>query len=342
VPAVTDSASRRDFRPPLLVLRALGLGDLLTGVPALRALRRAYPDYRAVLACPSWLHPLARITGALDDVIDVSGLTPFRLRLPPALAVNLHGRGPRSHRVLLAQRPVSFLAFAHPDITESAGMPQWRRDEHEVARWCRLLDARGIVCDCDDLELDNSRVWTPTSAGVAGATVVHAGAGSTSRRWPADRFAAVVAAERVRGRRVVLTGGPGDEARCEYIAQRACLPDECVLAGRTSVLELAAVVAGAARVVSGDTGVAHLATAFRRPSVVLFGPVSPREWGPPPTRSYHRALWTGRRGDPHGTTTDPGLLEISVADVVDALEALPCGDERVSAPSASFKQEVAR
>ena len=39
-------------RPLLVAYRALGLGDLLTGVPALRALRDAYPEHRLVLAAP--------------------------------------------------------------------------------------------------------------------------------------------------------------------------------------------------------------------------------------------------------------------------------------------------
>jgi ADP-heptose:LPS heptosyltransferase len=57
--------------------------------------------------------------------------------------------------------------------------------------------------------------------------------------------------------------------------------------------------------------------------VVLFGPTSPREWGPPPDRSWHRVLWSGRTGDPHGTTVDPGLLDITVEQVVSALAGLP-------------------
>jgi ADP-heptose:LPS heptosyltransferase len=95
-----------------------------------------------------------------------------------------------------------------------------------------------------------------------------------------------------------------------------------VLAGRTDLRGLAETVAGAGRVVCGDTGVAHLATAFGTPSVVLFGPTPPSEWGPPPDRAQHRALWAGRRGDPHARTPDPGLLEIGVADVLAALSRL--------------------
>src|SRR5205823_1228874 len=74
------------------------------------------------------------------------------------------------------------------------------------------------------------------------------------------------------------------------------------------------------RVVSGDTGVAHLATALRTPSVVLFGPVSPRLWGPPED-ARHLVLWAGRTGDPHAGSPDAGLLEITPEQVLQALLA---------------------
>ena len=89
-----------------------------------------------------------------------------------------------------------------------------------------------------------------------------------------------------------------------------------MLAGRTDLLELAAVVAAAGRVLCGDTGVGHLATAFGVPSVLLFGPTPPSEWGPPPERARHVVLHRGGRGDPHGATADPGLLSIGVGDVL--------------------------
>ena len=87
----------------------------------------------------------------------------------------------------------------------------------------------------------------------------------------------------------------------------------------------------------GDTGVGHLATALGTPSVVLFGPVPPSEWGPPVSRPQHRALWAGRRGDPHAPTVDPGLLRITTEAVFHAMDAL----DEISSASAPFAQRSA-
>lgn len=317
--------------PVLLVLRALGLGDLLTAVPALRALAEAFPGHRRVLAMPEVLAPLARLARLADEILDTYGLSrvegwPAR----PDVAVNLHGRGPESHRVLLMTVPRRLVAFAHPDVGQSRGGPAWRAGEHEVPRWCGMLGAHGIPADPARLDLPIPFGAVPHE--VRGATVLHPGAGAPARRWPPERWAAVARAELRRGRRVVLTGDAGEQALADEVAERAGLPRAAVLAGRTDVLALARIVAAAGRVVCGDTGIAHLAIALRTPSVVLFGPTSPAQWGPPPDRAWHRALWTGRLGQPHGATADPGLLEIGVADVVTALDELtPARAARVTA-----------
>jgi ADP-heptose:LPS heptosyltransferase len=301
------------LRPVLLVLRALGLGDFLTAVPALRGLRRAFPGHRLVLAAPRAIAPLAELSGAVDEVADTAALAPLAPALHRAdVAVNLHGRGPESHAVLLAARPGRLIAFARPELGVD-GAP-WRADEHEVARWCRMLAAADIGADPGDLALRAPAVAVP--AGADGATVVHPGAASGARRWPAERWAAVARAERAAGRRVVVTGGPGEEALARAVAG----PGDVVLAGRTGLAELAGVIAAAGAVACGDTGVAHLATALGTPSVVLFGPTSPAHWGPPDS-PRHRVLWAGRTGDPHAEAPDPGLLELTPDDVVAALAA---------------------
>jgi ADP-heptose:LPS heptosyltransferase len=258
-------------------------------------------------------------------VVDVAPMTPLPGRLHGApVAVNLHGCGPQSHRILLAARPQAAIWFSHPDVPESAGAPHWRLDEHEVARWCRLLTESGVPADHTELALDAPGVTPPAWA--RGATLIHPGAASPARRWPPARFAAVAAAEQARGAAVAITGAAGERPLALAVARTAGLGESAVRAGETDLATLASAVAHANRVVCGDTGVAHLATALGTPSVLLFGPTSPAAWGPPPDlpgAGRHIVLWAGRTGDPHGLAPDPGLLEIGVEDVLEALAHLP-------------------
>jgi ADP-heptose:LPS heptosyltransferase len=301
----------------LVVLRALGLGDLLTGIPALRGLRAAFGGARITLAAPAVLTPLAALSGAVDEVADTAPLRPLDAALHGAgLAVNLHGRGPQSTRLLLETRPGRLIAFGHPEVPATAGMPAWRAEEHEVSRWCRLLAGSGIPADPDDLLLERPAWPSPRPD----AVIIHPGAASGARRWPADRWAEVARALSRAGRHpIVLTGNAGERPLACRIAMMAGLGKPAVLAGRTGLAELAALTAGAALVLSGDTGMAHLAAAFARPAVTLAGPVPPRRWGPPP-RPWHRVLWAGLDGDPHAAQPAPGLLALRPAEVIAAAE----------------------
>jgi ADP-heptose:LPS heptosyltransferase len=204
-------------------------------------------------------------------------------------------------------------------VPESADAPQWRAGEHEVTRWCRMLAEYGIPADPGELCLSAPPGEAPACA--HGATVIHPGAASAARRWPAERFGAVARAERAAGRDVVITGGTPETALANEVARLGEVPKGRVLAGHTDLAGLARTIAVAGRVVCGDTGVAHLATALHTPSVVLFGPVSPAVWGPPP-EPRHRVLWSGSQGDPHADSVDHGLLEIGVADVLAQLRRL--------------------
>ncbi|MFJ4522072.1 glycosyltransferase family 9 protein [Streptomyces sp. NPDC088810] len=329
------SAEQRSGHPPrVLVLRALGLGDLLAGVPALRGVRRAFPGHRVVLAQPPGLAELALSTGAVDAVFPaeapgrgVPDLTHWP-GPPPDVAIDLHGNGPESRDALAALHPRRLLAHACPDG------PPWRGQANERDRWCAFLHDYGIPADPLDLRLPPP--GTPSPA--PGAVVVHPGAASGSRRWPAERFAAVVRCLRAAGHRVVLTGGPGEDALVRSVAEHSGRRGSDVLAGGLPFGQLSALVAEASLVLSGDTGLAHLAVAHGTRSVTLFGPVSPRLWGPPPS-PHHLALWKpGPPGDPHGRTPDARLLRIRTGEVAAAcLRVLRDGRarQRQSGPEAA-------
>jgi ADP-heptose:LPS heptosyltransferase len=303
----------------ILVLRALGVGDLAASVPALRGLRAAFAEETLALAAPTWLTPLIDLVGGIDRIVPTDGLTgPLQLR-QPRIAVNLHGRGPESHRLLQATGPQQLWAFASPAAGHVDG-PRWVQDEHEVHRWCRLLRHYGVVADESDLSLAVPSV--PVEHGV---TIIHPGAKSPSRRWPPDRWAAVARTLAQRGHRVRVTGSHAENHLAVRVATAAGLGDDAVPV--TDLGELAGLIAHARLVISGDTGVAHLATAYGTPSVVLFGPVPPRRWGPPRDRPRHRVIWHGDRADPGddpGPAVHPALLKIDADEVLAAVvEGLP-------------------
>jgi ADP-heptose:LPS heptosyltransferase len=303
--------------PGILILRALGLGDFLTGVPAYRAVRRAFPGHRLVLAAPAALAPLVPLAGAIDELLTTGELQPVAWPGPPPdIAIDLHGRGPASHRLVAALHPRRLIVFGGEHAGGFAG-PIWRAGEHEVSRWCRLCRESGIPADPGDLLL------TPPRPAAPAFTLLHPGAAAAGRRWPADRFAAVARRLADGGHVVRITGSAAERDLASRVAGRAGLPEEHVLAGRTALDALAAFTASARLVISGDTGMSHLASAFGRPSVTLFGPVPPSEWGPP-RHPRHQVLWAGApgyRGDPHSPRTDPALLAITVEAVCRAAAA---------------------
>jgi ADP-heptose:LPS heptosyltransferase len=297
----------------VLILRALGLGDFLTGVPAYRALRSAYPDAVLTLAAPPYLQPLIGLTGALEQLHPTDGLGRLgRVDPRPDLAVNLHGSGPDSIDDLMATGARHLITHRHPLRREVSG-PDWTDDLHEVRRWCRLLGCHGIRADPRDLRLSVPDV-PPL---VTNAVVIHPGAAAPARRWPAERFGAVARRLAADGQRVLVTGTSDEASVAALVVGSGGLSAESNLCGELDVVQLTALISTARLVICGDTGVAHLASAYGTPSVLLFGPTPPSQWGPP-ADGPHTVLWHGSSGDPHGDQPDPGLLRIGVEDVLDA------------------------
>jgi ADP-heptose:LPS heptosyltransferase len=122
-------------------------------------------------------------------------------------------------------------------------------------------------------------------AGVAGAAsivVVHAGGGREIKQWNLDRFADV--ANRLAASHdaaIVLSGDAGDRALVDAVKADLAATVRCVdLTGRADLVTLAAVLAKANLLVTGDTGPMHLAAALDVPVVAVFGPSDPARWGP--------------------------------------------------------------
>ncbi len=116
--------------------------------------------------------------------------------------------------------------------------------------------------------------------------VVHPGSARSEKYWLPERWAEVIAfCQQTLGRRCVLTGGSGDPVENEHLVRlRASLAERgqsCVdLAGRLDLATLAAVLSRARLFLGVDSGPMHIAAAWRRPQIVLFGPTNPFHWRP--------------------------------------------------------------
>jgi ADP-heptose:LPS heptosyltransferase len=149
-------------------------------------------------------------------------------------------------------------------------------DVHEVERSLSLVATLGYELPAgEDRAL---RVRRPGAAPLGrGYVVVHPGASVPARAWAPERNAALVRSLVAEGRRVVVTGGPGERALTALVAGE----DGEDLGGATDFAGLADVLANAACVVVGNTGPAHLAAAVGTPVVSLYAPtVPPVRWRP--------------------------------------------------------------
>ncbi|MDQ3859819.1 MAG: LPS biosynthesis glycosyltransferase [Actinomycetota bacterium] len=306
-PPVAPLAPRR-----IAVLRALMLGDLLCGVPALRSLRAAFPEAEIVLVGLGWARELVpRFRHVVDDFLELPGFPGLqeaepRVRELPAfleqahrldldLAVQLHGSGRLTNPLaflLGARRTAGFYPLGEPCPDPELFVPYPERG-HEIHRLLRLPEHLGLPVAGDRLEFplgaeDEAEV-AAVAPGLARGTYacIHPG-GRSAAPWEAEGFAHVADVIAAHGLDVVLTGTAGERATARTVV-RASRTHALDLAGRTSLGGLAALLAGARLLVSNDTGVSHLAAALAVPSVVVVTTSDPDRWAPL-DRELHRVV----------------------------------------------------
>ncbi len=278
----------------ILVIRYSALGDVVLATSVLEPLRARFPGariewvtdalyaplleglpeiaqvHRLAREGPDAALPLAgRLRGRFDVVIDLQNKlrsavvaraaaplrTAFRRRTALRALMAVFGSDPplvRAHATQLYAEALAPLGVAGPGPVKVSLSPQ----------------ARALAADA--------------LQGVeAPAVAIAPGARWATKRWPAERFAAVADALHAEGVRIVLCGGPGD--RDAFAAFRAAT--RARVAADLSFLPLdalAAAIAGVDLLIACDSGPVHLATAVGTPVLALFGPTSTMRWGPPP------------------------------------------------------------
>jgi heptosyltransferase III len=257
----------------VLVLRPGALGDTLLAVPALRALRAAWPRAAVTLAAQA---AAARL---LARVGEVAGGLPFD---DPLLAWLWPDRPPANVAV-----PDCVVAW----LTDADGRLQRRLHAAGVGRVVVAPArpagdgrhaARHLVESLGPLGLVPAALDERPLA-VAGVTpsdevLVHPGSGARRKNWPAERFAATIARLRQADVAVRLIVGEADEEAAAAV-ERA-LGRGLPRLERPALERLAAALAGCRAYLGNDSGVSHLAGLVGARTLALFGPTPATVWRP--------------------------------------------------------------
>jgi heptosyltransferase I len=263
------------------------------GLRALRAELRA-AEYDAVLD----------LQGSIRSAV-VGRLSGCRRRIGDANPWETPARWLYSERVVTVGPHVieqnMELASAVAGDLLPATMP-WLPVEAEAELWCE--------------ELDELRTASETGQPVV---LIHPGGGWGAKRWPPERYGAVVQEFSMRGAIVLVNAGPGEEALAGAVVTAAN--------GRGTVVEcsleqLMSLTRRVSLVIGGDTGPVHLACAVGKPVVGIYGPTDPSRNGP--YGSLVRVLRNpeSRRDHARREQTEAGLLTIRPEAVMEASVSL--------------------
>lgn len=273
----------------LLVLRLSALGDVIHTIPAVVAIRDAWPETTI-----SWV-----VEAPYAELVEiVAGVTPVPVRLKKWGRSMLRSRrdiGQALRTIRGADASIDFQGLMKSSMIGFASGAKRRIGFASGA----IREEAALLFSSERVDVDTSRhvieqnlelatallrspyridpapaVWQafPRGEGLeeyAGAIVLLPGTGKPNKIWPSERFRELAAAI---GPRALAVWGPGERELAEATGAR--------LAPNTNLRELAWLLANAAAVVGGDTGPLHLAAALGTPVVGLYGPTDPRRNGP--------------------------------------------------------------
>lgn len=330
------------------------MGDVLHAMPAVAALRELHPEWRIGWAIePAWrellqaesdVHDVAwRFSGrgaqrplvdrwypvptrewkrrpvALNTLRDIAGLR-RELRCDHYdLCVDMQG-SIRSAMVGRMAGTGRFTGAAEPREAPAAWFYQQKirlRAGHVIEQGCELLGAAtGETLRPAKVKLPvdpAAELWC--DALPAKFALLAPAAGWGAKQWPAERYGAVAAALEREGYRVLVNAATTqDEAALRVVEASG---GTATLVG-CSVGQMIALLRRAGVVIAGDTGPLHLAAALERPIVGLFGPTDPARTGPYATEARVLRHSSSRVDHSRHAETEPGLMQISTGEVVDA------------------------
>ena len=292
---------------PVVVFAPNWLGDAVMALPAIADLRRHFQSARLVVAARASVASLFELVPGIDDVVTLrsrGGLLGRRghyedlfalgrVATPGGIAVLL----PNSFGTAWLAKQASFRErwgyardWRSRLLTRSVRVPS--ESMHQGRYYQRLVAELGVANGPLEPRVDvpqkirqqvRDRLTTEGWDGRQPLVTVAPGAAyGTAKRWLPTHFARVVAELSRMGVRTVLVGSAGDADTIGMVLAsddaRAAQPID--LSGKTSLQDLAGVIALSTACVSNDSGAMHLAGAIGTPIVALFGPTRESESAP--------------------------------------------------------------
>lgn len=299
----------------IAVFRALQLGDMLCAIPGIRALRHAYPDAEITLIGLPWAKSLTeRFSGYFDYFITFPGYPglpeqPFEATAFTAflanvqqqnfdLAIQMQGNGSLVNPMVElfgARYTAGYSIEGHYAPDNGLFMP-YPDYGSEIERHILLMEFLGIRAQGTELEFplqENDRQQlSALDLGIEPKqyVCVHPGSRGSWRQWPTQYFAALADYCIEQGYKVVLTGTKDEESIIMDVISH--MRNEPInTAGKTSMGAVAALIKDAAMLISNCTGVSHIASAFKTPSIVISMDGEPHRWGPLDKRVHRTINW---------------------------------------------------
>jgi heptosyltransferase-2 len=280
------------------------VGDAVMTIPALRELRRLFPDARITLATRGWAEGLFADVDFLDDIQTHEG-TGLRSVVQQVrqwrkrsfdLAILFPNSLETALVASLARVPIR-IGYATEGrqglLTHPLRAPEWRAEKHEVFYYLKIVAELEWLLKREQSFLDSKpdgslSVSEPRklvaqeflrSQGInldkRLVALCPGSINSRAKRWPAERYAALgdKFSDKL-GATVLLIGSAGEtEVSLEVARQMSNQP--VILTGKTDLAMLVATLSVVDLVVTNDTGPAHIASALGRPTLVIFGPTNP-------------------------------------------------------------------
>jgi ADP-heptose:LPS heptosyltransferase len=282
----------------ILIVHQGALGDLILGLPAIKALRHALqPAWLEMMGHP-WILDLVHSRPYADAILDINRgeMAPLFQEAVALPAVICRHLGAFDVAFCFSQSETLAHNLRRAGIRETFTLPSFPDERmHAIDHHLSSLKAIGIPSASastspmiylgHEERQEAERFLRNQGWNLKGIIALHPGAGSRKKAWPAARFSALARALASQSNKILIIQGPADEvAAQEVVAGLGRIP--YLLVRDLPITKLAALLSYASLFIGNDSGISHLAAALRRPTIALFGPTDPLCWAPRSDRAF--------------------------------------------------------